>query len=246
MSALAGIVGVVAAAFLAPPRHVTTGIGLGLSEVYRPAGRPIAAEMSSASRRRVMSGACYTAVAAAMPSFPALAGPSTDLKTDRVVAMNKYQPRIKAGLEFWTGGLRQAISAGDWVTVGKSLTDELDPTDKKGRRRKQGAVLAMYGPMELWASSFSRAAQRSPVTQEMNDALVAFKAATAVLEEATAEKVNAGGLFGFFGAKKELSASDREKKAREGYAAGTKALNSFIATLNTQLKIMGEDPLPTV
>ena len=104
----------------------------------------------------------------------------------------------------------------------------------------------MSGPMELWASSFSRGAQRSPETAEMLAALDEFKAAIGLLELASAPKVKDTGLFGLFGAQKEPSASEREKNARKALADGSKAFNAYLKVLNGQLKIMSEAPIPNV
>jgi hypothetical protein len=197
------------------------------------------------SRRELSRAATIGAAAFALPP-PSFAGPSSDLKTDRVVAMNKYLARVNDGRAYWVNELPRAISSSDWKTVDASISVGIDPKDRKGKRKAYGPILGMVGPLELWASSFSRGAQRSPETTEMLAAVEDFKGAISLLEVATAGKVNDGGLFGFFGGMKEPSAAEREKNARLGLSQGSKALNDYFKVLNGFLKVMGEPLIGSV
>ncbi|KAJ1627814.1 hypothetical protein T492DRAFT_1022036 [Pavlovales sp. CCMP2436] len=160
--------------------------------------------------------------------------------------MNKYLPRVKGGRDYWANQLPGQISGSDWTAIGVAVSVRPDPKDRRGQMKKYGPILGMVGPLELWASSFSRGAQRSPDTADMLAAVEEFKLAIELLDLATAEKVKDGGLFGFFGATKEPSASEREKNAKLALAKGSKALNDYLKVANGQLKAMGEPLLPLV
>jgi hypothetical protein len=194
------------------------------------------------SRRDVSKAMTIGAFVTAIP-MPSFGAGSTDLKTDRVVAMNKYLPRIKEGRTYWVEELPKAIAAGDWKSIENSLTVMIDPSDKKGKKKKVGRIVGMVNPLELWASSFSRGAQRSPETIEMLAAVEELRAAVALLNTATASKVKDDGILGFFGVTKEPTAAEREKNAKQALAQGTKALNDYIRTVNALLQVMG---IPTI
>ncbi|KAG8471089.1 hypothetical protein KFE25_009510 [Diacronema lutheri] len=196
--------------------------------------------------RRDMSRAVAFGAAAQLLPAPSWGAGSSDLKTDRVVAMRKYAPRVFAGRDYWAGELPRQISASDWKAINAAISIGIDPKDKKGKRQQFGTILAMVGPLELWASSFSRSAQRSPETGEMLAAVDEFKAALELLELATASTVKDTGLFGFFGGKKEPTAAEREKNARQALARGSKALNNYFKVLNGFLVVMDEATIKPV
>lgn len=205
----------------------------------------LASSRAGLSRRDVSKAMAVGAFVTAVP-MPSFGAGSTDLKTDRVVAMNKYLPRIKEGTTYWSDELPRAISAGDWKSIGDSITVIIDPSDKRGKKKKIGRVINMVNALELWASSFSRGAQRSPETVEMLAAVEELRAAIALLETATAGKVKADGFWGFFGATKEPSNAEREKYARQALSQGSKALNEYVRTVNGLLKLTGESPIASV
>lgn len=196
--------------------------------------------------RRDISQAIAVGAAVSVLPPPSWAGPSGDLKTDRVLAMRKYSGRVLAGRDYWSKDLPRQISSGEWSTIRVAVNVGIDPTDKKGMRKKYGTILGMVSPMELWASSFSRSAQRSPQSAEMLAAVEDLKAAVELLNTASAASVKDGGLFGFFGATKEPSPAEREKNARQALAQGTKAINAYLTVLNDFLSVMDEAAIPLV
>mmetsp|Transcript_11901 Transcript_11901/g.31988 ORF Transcript_11901/g.31988 Transcript_11901/m.31988 type:complete len:230 (+) Transcript_11901:3-692(+) len=203
------------------------------------------APASKLSRRDATKFLSAGVAVCAVP-LPVFAGASSDLKTDRVAAYKKYQPRIAAGINYWKSDLPKQVASKDYAAITAALSVSIDPKDKKQKRKVYGPLVALFSPMELWASSFSRGAQRTEETLAMLSALDDFKAATVLLEEAGATQVKDSGLLGIFGAKKEPSGAERERNARQGLEAGTKALNAYIDVLNTQLKSINEDPVPRV
>lgn len=216
-----------------------------LGTVHSAQGLARASRVASLSRRDASRALALGGGLLVCP--PAVwAGASTDLRTDRVVAMNKYRGRVEAGRDYWKSELPKFISSGDWAAIRETLSVKPDPKDKRGKRKLEGALLAMQRPMDLWASSFSRGAQRSEETIALLEASDAFKAAAAQLDEATAATVKSGGLFGILGGTKELSQGEREKKAKDAYSKGSKALSAYIKEMNEELKTMGVDPMSNI
>lgn len=197
------------------------------------------------SRRDVSQAVALGAAVSVLPP-PSWGAGSTDLKTDRVLAARKYKARVIAGRDYWANDLPRQISAGDWKIIGEAVSVGPDPTDKKKKRQKYGAILGMVSPLELWASSFSRSAQRSPETTEMLAAIEELKAAIDLLKAATASSVKDTGFLGFFGVTKEPSPAEREKNARKGLAQGSKALNDYFKVINVFLSVMGEAAISPV
>ena len=94
-------------------------------------------------RRALLS----SAAAATLVALPAAAPAESTLVT-RQSAYTRYVPRIERGRDFWATKLRKDIASGDW----KSIQKELVPVGKKD---KGGAIKKVFGPMGLWASSWS-------------------------------------------------------------------------------------------
>ena len=109
-------------------------------------------------RRALFSAAITVAI---LPAAPALA--ESTLVT-RQQAYTRYVPRIERGRDFWAGGLRKYIANSDWAAI----TKEFEPVTKS----KGGAIAKFFGPMRLWASSFSGKTV-SDKTVAMNEAMYA-------------------------------------------------------------------------
>lgn len=196
--------------------------------------------------RRDLSQAVAVGAAVSVLPPPSWGAGSTDLKTDRVLAARKYKGRVLAGRDYWANELPRQIAAGDWKSIETAVSVNPDPTDKKKKRQIAGAILGMVSPLELWASSFSRSATRSPETMEMLAAVEELKGAIQLLKTATASSVKDTGLLGFFGATKQPSAAERTKNAQQGLAQGSKALNAYIKVINVFLGVMDETPIQLV
>ena len=94
-------------------------------------------------RRAVLTGAA----AAVLTGLPAASHAESTLVT-RQQAYTRYVPRIERARDFWATKLRKDIAAGNWPAIEK----ELEPLGKKD---KGGAIIKAFGPMNLWAGSFS-------------------------------------------------------------------------------------------
>merc|ERR1719331_1521679 len=123
---------------------------------------PVASLDAPIDRRALLS------IAAAAALLPSAAFAESTLVT-RQGAYTRYVPRIERGRDFWAGGLKKLIGAGDWKTIQK----ELEPIGKKD---KGGAIMKIFGPMSRWASSFS--------SKTVSDKTVAMNAAIEELQEA--------------------------------------------------------------
>ena len=114
-------------------------------------------------RRAVLTGAA----AAVLTGLPAAAPAESTLVT-RQAAYTRYVPRIERGRDFWATKLRKDIAAADWKAVEK----ELEPLGKKD---KGGAIMKVFGPMSLWAGSWS--------SKTITDKTLAMNAAIDELDE---------------------------------------------------------------
>ena len=95
------------------------------------------------SRRALLSAAAATTLAA-MPA----AAPAESTLVTRQQSYTRYVPRIERGRDLWANKLRKDIASADW----KAIAKELEPLGKKDAG---GAIMKVFGPMNLWASSFS-------------------------------------------------------------------------------------------
>ncbi len=187
-------------------------------------------------RREVMTRAAATcaapalAAALAAPTVPMPALAESTLVT-RQQAYTRYVPRIERGRDYWAVAVKKAIGAGDWATLTKAL-------------EKKGSIDRMFGPMELWASSFS-GKTISPKTLGMNDAIADLKLAAADLRFAATGTEGGGGLFGFISGPKKLDESKRSALAKSAYASGVEAFNRYIEAGNDSLGLQ-LSPLDTI
>jgi len=165
--------------------------------------------LAMVSRREIVStGAALATLAAA----PGLASAESTLVT-RQQAYSRYVPRIERGRDYWDTGLRKLIAAGKWEEVLTSL-------DKKGSADR------IFGPMELYASSFS-GKTIADKTLQMNQALEELREAKSELLRAAIGTEGGGGFLGFGGPKKMEEAKRREI-ANAAYAKSVKAINKYI------------------
>jgi len=169
------------------------------------------------TRRESMAAAL--ALVAALPAMPVYA--ESTLVT-RQQAYTRYVPRIERGRDYWSTGLKSAIAKGDWATINAAL-------DKKG------SIDRLFGPMELWASSWS-GKTISPKTVEMNAAIDELRQAAASLAVAAGgTDGKEGGFFGFFAGSKKLDDSKRLAIAQAAYKSGVSAINKYIEVGNDNL-----------
>jgi len=176
------------------------------------------------SRRALLStaGAAVAAVAAT-PVLPALA--ESTLVT-RQQAYTRYVPRIERGRDFWQGGLRKYIASSDWAAIKR----ELEPVGKN----KGGAIPKVFGPMRLWASSWS-GKTITDKTLAMEEAVEELSAAATSLEIAATGQVKDSGLFSFLGGKKQMDEASRVQLAQAAYKKGVLAFNKYIEIGNDGL-----------
>ena len=184
---------------------------------------PVASTTDAAptlGRRALLS----TAAAAAL--LPGAAFAESTLVT-RQGAYTRYVPRIERGRDFWAGGLRKMIANSDW----KSIQVALEPVGKKD---KGGTIKKFFGPMSLWASSFSSKVI-SDKTIAMNAAIDELEEAVASLEIAAYGEQKDTGFFGAFGGKKKLDDKSRMALAQAAYKKGVLAFNKYIEIGNDGL-----------
>jgi len=174
---------------------------------------PSAALDNTLDRRALLSAAV---TAALVPAAPALA--ESTLVT-RQQAYTRYVPRIERGRDFWAGGLRKYIANSDWAAISR----EFEPVGKS----KGGAISKIFGPMKLWASSWSGKTV-SEKTVAMNLAIEELEDAAKNLEIAALGKEKATGFFSVFGGAKTMDEANRVKLAQAAYKKGVIAFNKFI------------------
>jgi hypothetical protein len=89
------------------------------------------------SRRAVVASA-----AAALPAFFAQSAVAEQTLVTRQQAYSRYVPRIERGRDYWSTAVKKAVASSDWTTLNKAI-------------EKKGSIDRIFGPMQLWASSFS-------------------------------------------------------------------------------------------
>lgn len=202
-----------------------------------PADRRVgSASPTGAVDRRTVLATVPAAVASAALGGAAPAFAEATLVT-RQQAYTRYVPRVERARDYWATPLRKAIAAGDWATISKAL----EPIGKKG---KGGSIMQAFGPMRLYASSFSSKVIADKTTA-MNSALDELEDAVNVLTVAAEGKEKDGGLLGIFGAKKNLDDASRQKLAQAAYKKGVSAFNKYILISNDGLGL-NFAPLDTI
>ena len=136
----------------------------------------------------------------------------------RQQAYSRYVPRIERGRDYWATGVKKAIGSSDWPLLVKAI-------DKKG------SIDRIFGPMGLFASSFS-SKTISDKTLAMNTAVDELREAADSLAIAAAGKTS-GGFLGF--GEKKLDESQRAQLAKAAYAKGISAIDKFIMIGNDGL-----------
>ena len=127
----------------APTAFPRSGI-LAMAEQQRTRRELLASAITAGSSLSVLSG------------LPAAVFAESTLIT-RQQAYTRYVPRIERGRDYWATGLKKLIIAQDW----KSISAAVD---------KKGSIDRIFGPMGLFASSFS-SKTISDKTLAMNTAL---------------------------------------------------------------------------
>jgi len=187
---------------------------------------PLASQLDVAapvSRRALLSTAAAAAAVVAAPSLPAFA--ESTLVT-RQQAYTRYVPRIERGRDFWSGGLRKFIQNSDWASIKR----ELEPLGKN----KGGAIPKFFGPMRLYASSFS-SKTIADKTLAMEEAVEELAEAAASLEVAATGTVKDTGLFSFLAGKKTMEEGQRQALAQAAYKKGVLAFNKYLTISNDGL-----------
>jgi hypothetical protein len=114
------------------------------------------------SRRAVVASA-----AAVLPALFAQSAVAEQTLVTRQQAYSRYVPRIERGRDYWATAVRKAVSASDWATLNKAI-------------EKKGSIDRIFGPMQLWASSFSG--------KTISDKTVAMNAAVDELRDAVSSR----------------------------------------------------------
>jgi len=164
--------------------------------------------------RRALLSAAVTGML--LPAAPALA--ESTLIT-RQQAYTRYVPRIERGRDFWAGGLRKFVANAEWA----SITREFEPVGKN----KGGAIAKIFGPMRLWASSWSGKTVTDK-TLAMNQAIDELEDAAKNLEVAALGKEKASGFAAIFGGTKTMDENNRRALAQAAYKKGVIAINKYI------------------
>ena len=89
------------------------------------------------SRRAVVASA-----AAVLPALFAQSAVAEQTLVTRQQAYSRYVPRIERGRDYWSTAVKKAVASSDWTTLNKAI-------------EKKGSIDRIFGPMQLWASSFS-------------------------------------------------------------------------------------------
>jgi len=158
--------------------------------------------------------------AAAFPTFLAQRAVAEQTLVTRQQAYTRYVPRIERGRDYWANGVRKAVAASDWPTLVSAI-------------EKKGSVDRIFGPMQLWASSFS-GKTISEKTLAMNGAVDELKEAVRFLNIAAIGTEKGGGFFGF-GGQKKIDESKRKQLASAAYQKGVAAINKYIEIGNDGL-----------
>ncbi|KAL1510466.1 hypothetical protein AB1Y20_006772 [Prymnesium parvum] len=148
----------------------------------------------------------------AMEVNPSPVWAETSLAT-RQQAYSRYVPRVERGRDYWQNGLRKLVATQNWKEISAAL-------------EKKGSIDRMFGPMELWASSWS-SKTISDKTIAMNGALDELREACRGLKVASEGKEGGGGFFGF-GGPKVMDPSKRAQLAQAAYAKGVQAINKYL------------------
>lgn len=194
------------------------GVRVGFSDRMRPVAMTAPSEVmqptQSLTRRAVV-----TSAAAALPALYVQSAMAEQTLVTRQQAYGRYVPRVERGRDYWASGVQKAISSSNWPVL-------LTATEKKG------GVDRIFGPMELWASSFS-GKTISEKTIAMNAAVAELKDAVNALNVAAIGTEKGGGFLGF--GQKKIDESKRQQLAMAAYQKGTKAINKYINIGNSDL-----------
>ena len=197
--------------------------------VRRAAGRAPAvvasAEGSTFSRR-----ALVTTAAAALPALIVQQASAEQTLITRQQAYTRYVPRVERGRDYWSTAVKKQIQAQDWTTLSAAI-------------EKKGSIDRIFGPMQLWASSFS-GKTISEKTLAMNGAIDELKSAVSTLEIAARGTEGGGGFLGFGGPKK-IEESKRKELALKSYVKGVAAINQYIEIGNDGLGLQARARTPT-
>ena len=109
---------------------------------------------------------------------------------------------------------------------------EFEPLGKN----KGGAIPKFFGPMRLYASSFS-SKTISDKTLAMEEAVDELAEAATSLQIAADGTIKDTGLFSFLGGKKTMDEGSRSKLAQDAYKKGVLAFNKYIEIGNDGLGI---------
>ena len=109
------------------------------SAVMQPRAASVTCMQPSAplSRRAVVASA-----AAVVPALFAQSAVAEQTLVTRQQAYSRYVPRIERGRDYWSTAVKKAAASSDWTTLSKGI-------------EKKGSIDRIFGPMQLWASSFS-------------------------------------------------------------------------------------------
>jgi len=172
-------------------------------------------------------GALSASAGLLLLSQPALA--ESTLVT-RQQSYTRYVPRVERGRDYWANGLRKQIDNSDWKGILAAI-------------EKKGTIDRIFGPMELWSSSFSGKTITAK-TLAMNEAIDDLRDAVLDLKSAALGKEAGGGFFGFGGGK-SMDEGKRKQIANKAYQNGVDAINKYITLGNDGLGL-NFTPLDTI
>ena len=189
----------------------------------------VSALSADVSRRNLVGALVGGAGAlAALEAMPAPAFAESTLAT-RQQSYTRYVPRIERGRDYWQNGLRKLVATQNWKEINVAL-------------EKKGSIDRIFGPMELWASSWS-SKTISDKTLAMNVALDELREACRALKIAADGKESGGGFFGF-GGNKVMDPSKRQQLAQVAYTKGVQAINKYIEIGNDGIGLQVRFPRP--
>jgi len=203
----------------------------------KPPGASASSSTASTVDRRTVLAAAPAALAASAALGGAAPVSAEATLVTRQQAYTRYVPRVERLRDYWATPLRKAIGSSDWGAIKAAL----EPVGKKG---KGGSIMQGFGPLRLYASSFSSKVIADK-TLAMNSAIDELEEAVNVLTLAAEGQEKDGGILGIFGAKKSLDEGARRKLAEAAYKKGASALNKYILISNDGLGL-NFAPLDTI
>jgi len=159
-------------------------------------------------------------------------------------AYDRYSPRIIAGGEFYSKGLKSIIAKSDWVAL-KAATSDPPKKTKADRSKIDGGIAEraeqagnfsdakVLVAADLYASTFSdnSITEKTKTMREKVEKLrVIVMKLNFIAKEALGEAKESGGLFGL--GNKQSTPADLSKTAKQLYVEGGNLWNEYIFAAN--------------